>query len=95
MESVVFEREYKSWNGVPDRILYKRWPVPFIVKKPPKSRFAKVYCPKCDLVFDSREKFDRHLPGHSSLVGCEACPIDTAIAKLISLFKRNSGSNLE
>ena len=62
------------------------------MKKPPKNRLAKVYCPGCGLVFDSREEFDRHLPGHSSPAGCEACPIDTAIAKLISLFRRKPGN---
>lgn len=52
----------------------------------------KVYCPKCDVVFDSREEFNRHLPDHSSAVGCETCPIDAAISKLISLFKKRFGS---
>ncbi|MDX1441753.1 MAG: hypothetical protein R3237_04785 [Nitrosopumilaceae archaeon] len=60
-----------------------------------KHNVTKVYCSKCDLVFESREKFEKHFDSHSSVASCEACPIDTAIAKFVSLFKRNSHKNLE
>jgi hypothetical protein len=56
---------------------------------------AKVYCEKCNLVFKSREKFEKHLVSHSSTVACEVCPVDTVIAKFLDLFKRKSSRNLE
>ena len=55
----------------------------------------KVYCEKCDLVFESRERFEKHLDAHSSNISCEMCPIDTAISKFVNLFKRKSSHNLE
>ena len=63
--------------------------------KPSRNNVSKVYCEKCDLVFESRERFEKHLDSHSSNVQCEVCPIDTAIAKFTSLFKRKSSRNLE
>jgi len=60
-----------------------------------KKNVTKVYCEKCDLVFESREKFENHFDSHSSSVACEVCPIDTAIEKFINLFRRNSSRNLE
>ncbi len=48
---------------------------------------AKVYCEKCDAVFDSRKKYERHLDRHSG-VSCESCPLDTAVEKLSRLFRR-------
>ena len=44
---------------------------------------------------NSREEFEKHLDSHSSGVQCEVCPIDTAIAKFTSLFKRKFSQNLE
>jgi len=63
--------------------------------KKPRNTVAKVYCEKCDLVFKSQEKFEKHLVSHSSNIACEVCPIDTAIAKFLDLFKRKSSRNLE
>lgn len=63
--------------------------------KPSRNNVSKVYCEKCDLVFESRARFEKHLDGHSSGVQCDVCPIDTAIAKLANLFKRKSSRNLE
>lgn len=60
-----------------------------------RKNITKVYCEKCDLVLESREKFEKHLDDHSSSVACEVCPIDTAIEKFINLFRRNSSRNLE
>jgi len=60
-----------------------------------RKNITKVYCEKCDLVLESREKFEKHLDGHSSSVACEVCPIDTAIEKFVNLFKRKSADNLE
>jgi hypothetical protein len=65
------------------------------VNKPSKNNVTKVYCVTCDLIFESREKFEKHLDSHSSKVVCEVCPIDTVIAKFVNMFKRNSSRNLE
>jgi len=65
------------------------------VNKPSKNNVSKVYCVTCDLIFESREKFEKHLDSHSSKVVCEVCPIDTVIAKFVNMFKRNSSRNLE
>jgi len=65
------------------------------VKESSKNNISKVYCEKCDLVFESRKQFEKHLDGHSSNTACEICPIDIAIAKLVNLFKRKSSRNLE
>jgi hypothetical protein len=65
------------------------------VNKPSKNNVSKVYCVTCDLIFESREKFEKHLESHSSKVVCEVCPIDTVIAKFVNIFKRNSSRNLE
>ncbi len=65
------------------------------MEKPERHNVSKVYCSKCDLVFESREKFDRHFDSHYSSVSCESCPIDTAIAKFVNLFRRKSHNNLE
>jgi len=65
------------------------------VNKPSKNNVTKVYCVTCDLIFESREKFEKHLDSHSSKVVCEVCPIDTVIAKFVNMFKKNSSRNLE
>ncbi|MDH3736894.1 MAG: hypothetical protein OEQ94_07730 [Nitrosopumilus sp.] len=64
------------------------------MEKPSKNNVIKVYCEQCDLVFDSREKFEKHFDRHS-LNTCETCPIDTAIEKFVSLFKGKHSRNLE
>jgi hypothetical protein len=56
---------------------------------------TKVYCSKCDIVFESRESFEKHLQRHSSIYECEICPVDTVIGKFIDLFRRKSQNNLE
>jgi len=63
--------------------------------KKPSNGIAKVYCEKCDLIFNSRGQFEKHLASHSSNIACEVCPIDTVIAKFLDLFKRKSSRNLE
>ena len=65
------------------------------MKKSIKNNVTKVYCEKCDLVFDSREKFEEHFDRHSSNVSCEVCPIDTALSKFANLFRRKFSNNLE
>ena len=65
------------------------------MKKPLKNNVSKIYCEQCDLVLESRQKFDKHIESHSSSVVCEVCPIDTVIAKFVNLFKRKSSRNLE
>ena len=66
-----------------------------IVTKSPKNNLTKVYCEKCDLILESREKFEKHLDSHTAGIACEVCPIDTAIAKFLNLFRRKSSHNLE
>ena len=51
-----------------------------------KRSHEKVYCDKCDKVFDSKAEYERHNDRHVGI--CETCPIDTAISKLVGLFKR-------
>jgi len=65
------------------------------VDKSTKNNVSKVYCTRCDLIFDSRKTFEKHLLKHSSNVLCETCPIDIAISKFVNLFKRKSSHNLE
>ena len=65
------------------------------MEKPSKNNVIKVYCEQCDLVFDSREKFEKHFDRHSSNVSCDTCPIDTAIEKFVNLFKGKPSRNLE
>lgn len=55
------------------------------------KKSSKIYCEKCDNVFESKEKFFKHFDTiHSSGISCESCPIDTVISKLVGIFKRNS-----
>ena len=56
---------------------------------------TKVYCEKCDLVLNSREKFLKHLDTHSSSIPCDVCPIDIISEKIMNLFKKKSSHNLE
>ncbi len=65
------------------------------MKKYAKNNITKVYCTRCDLIFESREKFEKHLDKHSSNVTREVCPIDIVLSKFASLFKRKSSRNLE
>lgn len=60
-----------------------------------KQNISKVYCSKCDLIFDSRQKFEKHLERHTSNYTCETCPIDVMIGKFVGIFRRKTDSNLE
>lgn len=53
-----------------------------------KENVNKIYCEKCNSVFESREIYDKHFEKHSSGVSCESCPLDMAIQKLVNLFRR-------
>ena len=53
-----------------------------------KEDVSKMYCEKCDTVFDSKKKYEAHSSKHSSGVSCESCPIDIAVEKIVNLFKR-------
>ena len=55
----------------------------------------KIYCEKCDLVLNSREKFLKHIQTHSSTIPCDVCPNDVAIDKFVNLFKKKSSHSLE
>jgi hypothetical protein len=59
------------------------------------SNNKKIYCEKCDLVLNSREKFLKHIQTHSSTIPCDVCPIDVAIDKFVNLFKKKSSHSLE
>lgn len=48
---------------------------------------TKIYCEKCDAIFDSRKKYEKHLDQHSG-ISCESCPLDAAVEKLSRLFRR-------
>ena len=65
------------------------------MKKLTKKNVTKVYCSKCDLIFETREKFENHFDTHNSGVVCETCPVDTVIEKFVNLFRRKSHNNLE
>lgn len=56
-------------------------------KSSTRENVSKIYCEKCDEIFDSREKYERHTLKHSG-VSCESCPIDMILEKIISFFKR-------
>ena len=56
-------------------------------KSPGKENVTKIYCEKCDQIFNSKQKYDDHSSKHSSVVSCESCPIDTVLGKIIGLFK--------
>ena len=57
-------------------------------KPPKKEHTSKIYCEKCDSIFESRKKFEQHLSKHSSGINCESCPIDIVMDKLMNLFKK-------
>ena len=65
------------------------------MKKFSNANNTKIYCEKCDLILNSREKFLKHLETHSSAIPCDVCPIDTVINKFVNLFKKKSSHNLE
>lgn len=46
----------------------------------------KIYCDKCDRVFDSKDEYSRHVERHAG--GGESCPIDSAISRILGVFKR-------
>ena len=48
---------------------------------------GKIYCDKCDSIFDSKEKFDEHFEEHYGIT-CESCPVDLVVQKFASLFRR-------
>jgi len=54
--------------------------------KTKRQHVSKVYCEKCDSVFVSRSKFEKHFEKHSG-VSNEMCPIDSFAQKLVNWFK--------
>ncbi len=48
---------------------------------------TKIYCEKCDTVFDSRKKYERHMDRYSG-AHCESCPLDNVVERLSGLFRR-------
>ncbi len=60
-----------------------------------ENNIKKIYCVHCDMIFNSRKSFQKHLLSHSSTILSEACPIDTVLSKFVDLFRRKSTRNLE
>jgi uncharacterized C2H2 Zn-finger protein len=60
----------------------------YMDKNEERSNVSKVYCDKCDIVFDSQDEFDKHNEKHSGVMASESCPIDTMISKFARLFKK-------
>ncbi|MFB5630464.1 MAG: hypothetical protein ACE5RN_02635 [Nitrosopumilaceae archaeon] len=52
-----------------------------------RENISKIYCEKCDKIFDSKEKYEQHFVTHSSNTSCESCPIDMILEKIIGFFK--------
>lgn len=65
------------------------------MEKSRKQNITKVYCSRCDLIFETRERFEKHLERHSSKFEAETCPVDTVIGKFVDLFRKKSENNLE
>ena len=59
-------------------------------KPAPKANVSKIYCEKCDELFDSKEKYEKHSSNHSSDLSCQSCPIDMILEKIIGFFKRKN-----
>jgi hypothetical protein len=55
-----------------------------------KENVSKIYCEKCDEIFNSKEKYETHSFNHSSGVSCQSCPIDMILEKIIGFFKRKN-----
>ena len=55
-----------------------------------RENVSKIYCEKCDELFDSRDKYEKHSSNHSSDVSCQSCPIDMILEKIIGFFKRKN-----
>jgi len=51
-----------------------------------RENVSKIYCEKCDELFDSRDKYEKHSSNHSSDVSCQSCPIDIILEKIIGFF---------
>lgn len=64
---------------------------------------SKVYCESCDRVFDSHKQYEMHFgsspytsgqcgksrnDGRAGGISCDSCPLDTALSKLLGLFRR-------
>ena len=50
---------------------------------------SKVYCARCNAVFGSRSEYERHLDRHArGGPQGEACPLDTAVSRLLGIFSR-------
>ena len=54
------------------------------------KKYQKVYCEKCDSVFNSRSDYFRHYERHVSGYVYESCPIDIIIEKFVKLLKRDN-----
>ena len=55
-----------------------------------KENVSKVYCEKCDIVFDSKAKYEKHYDEHTGGVVSESCPLDIAVSKILSLFRKKN-----
>ena len=53
-----------------------------------KANVSKIYCEKCNEVFNSKQQYDKHSSRHSSGISSQSCPIDTVLGKIVGLFKK-------
>ena len=53
-----------------------------------KASVSKIYCEKCNEVFNSKQQYDKHSSSHSSGVSSQSCPLDTVLGKIVGLFKK-------
>ena len=53
-----------------------------------KANVSKIYCEKCNEVFNSKQQYNKHSSKHSSGVSSQSCPIDTVLGKIAGLFKK-------
>jgi len=53
-----------------------------------KANVSKIYCEKCNEVFNSKQQYDKHSSRHSSGLSSQSCPIDTVLGKIVGLFKK-------
>ncbi|PIN82214.1 MAG: hypothetical protein COW26_07650 [Nitrosopumilales archaeon CG15_BIG_FIL_POST_REV_8_21_14_020_33_23] len=66
-----------------------------MVESSSKNSITKVYCVKCDIIFNSRKTFEKHLVTHLLTNKCETCPIDVVISKFVNIFKKKFSHNME
>ncbi len=57
-------------------------------KSSEKANISKIYCEKCNQIFNSKQQYDKHYSRHSLDSSSQSCPIDTVLGKIFGLFKK-------